>query len=120
MASPHSANFLHLLIAKGTIDEYVISVLMSKSKVFSLILGDTCMAGLLENKEILNLDSGMEDVKEEEEFKSLLKAFVKSVPMSDFLKGEFIETAQTEEGYQMTFNNKLHNNKKKDPPEWVI
>jgi SNF2 family DNA or RNA helicase len=111
MSSPHSAVLLHILVSKGTIDEYVIDVLKSKNKVFSLILGESATAGLLDNKEVLDLDSGMEDVKGEEEFKSLLKAFVRNVPMSDFLSGEVLTDAQeSSETYQMTFER---NNRKK-------
>jgi SNF2 family DNA or RNA helicase len=104
MASRHAANTFHIIVAKGTIDEYVIDTLKNKRGVFSKILGESASAGILDNGEILNLGSGMEDVKGEEEFKSLLKAFIKSVPMSKFLEGEMLESAQEEgDQYQMTF-----------------
>lgn len=110
MASPHSANTLHLMVAKGTIDEYVIEVLKKKSKVFSLILGDSCTAGLLSNDKIINLDSGMEDVRDEEGFKSLLKAFVKSVPMTNFLRGDVLQSAQSQgDQYHMLFDDNHKN-----------
>jgi len=39
MASPHSACTLHIMAARGTIDEYTIEVLKGKKGVFEAILG---------------------------------------------------------------------------------
>ena len=48
MASPHAACTLHILFARGTVDEYVIEIQKSKKGVFERILGSAGTVGLLE------------------------------------------------------------------------
>lgn len=102
MASPHSACTLHVMVAKGTVDEYAIETLKGKKGVFEKILGESHSAGILDDKVFLDLDSGMEGGSDDE-YKSLLKAHVKSVGMKTFLEGDRIDEARGNENYEMVF-----------------
>lgn len=103
MASPHSACTLHVMPAKGTIDEYAIETLKGKKGVFEAILGTSHSAGILDNGTNIDLQSGMEEVAgSEEEFKALLRAYAKKIGMKTYLSGEQIEAAQDAE-YKMVF-----------------
>jgi hypothetical protein len=103
MASPNSACTLHIIPAKGTIDEYTVETLKGKKGVFEKILGESHSAGILENISELNLDSGLESGASDEEFVSLLRAHVKSTSMGDFLQGDKITDSQGNEDYRMSF-----------------
>jgi SNF2 family DNA or RNA helicase len=112
MASPHSACTLHAIIAKGTIDEYTLDTLKGKKGVFEKILGESHSAGILDDGAFVNLDSGMEANASDEEFKSLLRAYSKSVSMTKFLTGEVMEQTKDED-YEMTFERKKGKKAKK-------
>lgn len=103
MASPHSACTLHIMVAKGTIDEYAIETLKGKKGVFEKILGESHSAGILDSGEDFDMNSGMEAGGNEEEFRALLKAHVKKIGMKVFLSGEQIEKAQDSTDYKMVF-----------------
>jgi SNF2 family DNA or RNA helicase len=88
MASPHSACTLHILMAKGTIDEYVIETLRSKKGVFEVILGETYSAGVLDDgTELLDMTSGMDKIDDENDFEDMLKAHVKTLKLKNFIDG---------------------------------
>ncbi len=106
MASPHSACTLHVMVARGTIDEYTIETLKGKKGVFEKILGESHSAGILDDKQFLDLESGMEAGGTEEEFKELLRAHVKSCSMKSFLVGDLISEARGNVDYQMSFEEK--------------
>ncbi len=103
MASPHSACTLHVMVARGTIDEYTIETLKGKKGVFEKILGESHSAGILDDKGFLDLESGMESGGTEEEFKELLRAHVKSSSMKTFLVGDLITEAKGNVDYKMSF-----------------
>jgi SNF2 family DNA or RNA helicase len=103
MASPHSACTLHVMVAKGTIDEYTIETLKGKKGIFEKILGQSHSAGILDEKGFLDLESGMEAGGSEEEFRQLLKAHVKKIGMNVFLSGDQISRAKSGDDYQMVF-----------------
>lgn len=88
MASPHTFCILHVFMTKSTIDEYTIDVLRSKKGVFESILGQSHSAGILDEKEFLDLESGME-CSSDEEFKLALlrRAHVRSSSLKTFLLG---------------------------------
>ena len=121
MASPHSACTLHIMPAKGTIDEYAIETLKGKKGVFEAILGSSHSAGILDSGDSLDLNSGMEVAGSEEEFKSLLRAYAKKIGMKTYLKGEQIEAAQGVE-YRMAFEREKKPRKKKaeDDNSWLL
>jgi len=121
MASPHSACTLHIMPAKGTIDEYAIETLKGKKGVFEAILGSSHSAGILDSGDSLDLNSGMEVAGSEEEFKSLLRAYAKKIGMKTYLKGEQIEAAQGVE-YKMAFERTTKKRKKKveDDNSWLL
>jgi SNF2 family DNA or RNA helicase len=106
-ASPHSLCTLHVVIARGTVDEYTIDVLLGKKGVFEVILGEGYSAGLLGGKEELNLESGM-DCGTDEEFKlELLRhAHRRGSSLRKFLLGDNIEAARGDEDYTMIFEKK--------------
>lgn len=106
MASPHSACTLHVMVARGTIDEYTIETLKGKKGVFEKILGESHSAGILDDTQFLDLESGMEAGGTEEEFKELLRAHVKSCSMKSFLIGDLITEAKGNTDYQMSFEKK--------------
>lgn len=103
MASPHSACMLHIFAAKGTIDEYGIETLKGKKGVFEKILGESHSAGILDDRDFLDLDSGMEQAGTDEEFASLMRAHCKNLSMSSYLSGQQLTAAQTEADYTMVF-----------------
>jgi SNF2 family DNA or RNA helicase len=103
MASPHSACTLHVMVAKGTVDEYAIETLRGKKGVFETILGESHSVGILDAGGEVDLDSGMESGGSEEEFEAMLKAHVKKVGMKDFLSGDQINRAQSNTEYKMIF-----------------
>lgn len=103
MASPHSACMLHVIPARGTIDEYTIETLKGKKGVFEQILGESHGAGILDDGKSFNLDSGMEQVGTEEEFRKMLHAHAKSVGMKDFILGDMLTEAQGNDQYKMAF-----------------
>jgi SNF2 family DNA or RNA helicase len=112
MASPHSACTLHVMVAKGTIDEYAIDTLKSKKGVFEKILGESHSAGILDDGGLLDLESGMEAGGTEEEFADMLHAHVKKGSMKDFLSGDNIGRAKNA-NYQMSFEKGKKQQKKK-------
>jgi len=103
MASPHSACLLHIVLAKGSIDEYAIMTLKGKKGVFEKILGESHTSGILDDGLNFDLESGMEKIGTEEEFRKLLRAHVKSVKMKDYLEGDKLTEAQENDGYKMAF-----------------
>src|SRR5271163_950313 len=123
MASPHSACTLHLMIAKGTIDEYAIETLRGKKGVFEAVLGNSHSAGILDSGDSLDLQAGMEVAGSDAEFKSLLRAYAKKIGMKTYLKGEQIEAAQVRE-YQMVFerepSKKGKRKKREDDNSWAF
>jgi len=107
MASPHSACTLHVMVARGTIDEYTIETLKGKKGVFEKILGESHSAGILDDKDFLDMESGMEQCGTEEEFKELLRAHIKKIGLSTFLLGDLITEAKGNEDYKMSFEKKI-------------
>jgi intein/homing endonuclease len=103
MASPHSACTLHIMAAKGTMDEYTIEVLKGKKGIFETILGESHSAGILDNNLEINLDSGMDQAGTDEEFRRMLTAHVKSVSMKSFTDGKLLFRASTDSDYKMIF-----------------
>ena len=102
MASPHSACTLHIVPARGTVDEYTIDTLKGKSALFEAILGETYSAGCLTDSNDLDLASGMDKMNDDAEFMKLLKAHVKSVKMGSFIDGKQVAEAQAlGEDYKM-------------------
>jgi len=114
MASPHSACTLHILVAKGTIDEYAIETLKGKKGVFEQILGESHSAGILDENVFLDLDSGMEAGNSDEEYQSLLKAHVKKIGLSTFLVGDQIAEARNNKEYKMVFEREKKHGKKRN------
>jgi SNF2 family DNA or RNA helicase len=122
MASPHSACTLHVMPAKGTIDEYAIETLRGKKGVFEAILGNSHSAGILDSGDNLDLQSGMEMAGSDAEFKSLMRAYAKKVGMKDYLSGAQIEAAQDEE-YKMVFERSTKRRTRKkteDDNSWLL
>jgi len=121
MASPHSACTLHVMVAKGTIDEYAIETLKGKKGVFEAILGNSHSAGILDSGEDFDLQSGMEQGGSEEEFRSLLRAYAKKIGMKTYLKGEQVERAQDDVQYKMVFERVPKARKKRtDDNSWLL
>jgi SNF2 family DNA or RNA helicase len=123
MASPHSACTLHVMVAKGTIDEYAIETLRGKKGVFEAILGNSHSAGILDSGDSFDLQAGMEVAGSEDEFKALLRAYVKKVGMRVFLKGDQAVAAQKDVEYKMVFERESKPRKKKkiseDDMSWL-
>jgi len=107
-ASPHTSCTLHILVAKGTIDEYTIDVLIGKKGIFEAILGESSSGGLLGSSENIDLDGGMEYESDEEFRLALLrKAHKRTASMKKFLEGENIMRADREgDDYRMVFEKK--------------
>ncbi len=105
MASIHTMCTLHILSAKGSIDEFVIETLRGKKGLFEAILGESHTAGLLDDRHIIDLASGMEKdmTSDDNVFIALLKAHVKSIGMSSFTSGEMLEEARSDTEYKMVF-----------------
>jgi SNF2 family DNA or RNA helicase len=121
MASPHTACTLHIMVARGTVDEFVIETLKGKKGVFETILGQSHSAGILDSGEDINLDSGMESGASEAEFHALLKAHVKKIGMKIFLSGDQINKAQSDIEYKMVFERgKKKPKTKSEDIEWFL
>jgi len=120
-ASPHSSCTLHVIIAKGTVDEYTIDVLLGKKGVFEVILGEGYSAGLLGGKESLDLESGM-DCGTDEEFKlELLRhAHRRGSSLKKFLLGDNIEAARGDEDYTMLFEKKQGKPARPSNSKWSL
>jgi SNF2 family DNA or RNA helicase len=99
MASPHTTCTLHLFIAKGSIDEYVLEVLKGKKGLFEKILGESHSAGVLDDREFHDLESGMEQAAGDELFRSLLRAHAKAIGMKSVLQGYMLEAAKKDSNY---------------------
>ena len=113
MASPHSACMLHILVAKGTIDEFAVETLKGKKELFEAILGESHSAGILDDKQLYDLLSGMETIPPDEDFHKLMKAHAKSIGMRVFLEGNQLAEAQADKKtYKMAFESGA---KKKKP-----
>ena len=113
MASPHSACTLHIIPARGTIDEYTIEVLKGKGQLFEVILGESYSAGVLfDDGNDLDLTSGMEKLNDDEEFKKLLQAHVKSTKMGEYLNGSMLVEANEDDDYKMAFEKGSKKGKK--------
>ena len=114
MASPHAACTLHVLAAKGTIDEYAIETLKGKKGLFEAILGESHSAGVLDDKGIYDLNSGMDSSPPDEDFHKLMRAHAKSIGMKQFLHGDQLAEAQeSSTDYKMAFESGA----KKKPPK---
>jgi SNF2 family DNA or RNA helicase len=85
---------LHILCARGSVDEFAIETLKSKKGVFEQILGESHTAGLLDDKEVFDIESGMEQTLSDAEFLNMMKAHVKSVKLGSFLRGVELAHAQ--------------------------
>lgn len=106
-ASPHTSCTLHILVAKGTVDEYTVDVLIGKKGVFEAILGESSSAGLLGGSQDLDLDSGMEcDSDDKFKLELLLHAHRRSASMKKFLEGDRINMAIGDEDYTMIFEKR--------------
>ena len=119
-ASPHSLCTLHILVSKGTVDEYTIDILKGKKGVFEAILGESHSAGLLGGGDDIDLDSGMECGSDDEFRLALLKkAHVRAISMKKFLEGDRIEMARLGGQYRMIFekNEPKGGNKRLEPTE---
>jgi len=121
MASPHSACTLHIMIGKGTIDEYAIETLRGKKGVFEAILGNSHSAGILDSGDSLDLHSGMEVAGTDAEFERLLRAYTKKIRMKAYLTGSQIEAAQ-EVDYKMVFEREAKQKKRKNEEDnsWLL
>lgn len=117
MASLNSTCTLHVLPARGTIDEYTIETLKGKKGVFEAILGESHSAGLLDDKSAFDLSSGMDATASDEEFRKLLRAHAKKIGMTTFLRGERLTKALGEEDYAMVYEKKVHRDKAKSIEE---
>jgi len=123
MASPHSACTLHVMVAKGTIDEYAIETLKGKKGVFEAILGSSHSVGILDKGDDIDLESGMEQAGTDEEFRKLLRAYAKKIGMKDYLSGDQIAAAEGLE-YKMSFEReskkKPRKAKKVEDNSWLL
>jgi SNF2 family DNA or RNA helicase len=120
MASPHSACMLHVIPAKGTIDEYTIETLKGKKGVFEQILGESHAAGILDDGVNFSLDSGMEQVGTEEEFRKMLYAHVKAIGLSDYLEGDLLTQARNDDKYKMVFEKEKKTRKPKKDDQALL
>lgn len=120
MASPNSACTLHMLIAEGTIDEYILEILKSKKKIFEKILGESYSAGILDDGSDLDLESGMDDNKDAADFMDLLKVHIKKVKIMDYLSGKELDNVKSKSrnreqiSDEDVFNNLWQSSKSKD------
>ncbi len=106
MASPHSMCTLHVMVARGTPDEYTIETLKGKKGIFEAILGESHSAGILDDKSIFDLSAGMDTMGSDEEFRRLLVAHAKKHGLTKFTSGERLSKAMGSDKYQMTFEQK--------------
>jgi SNF2 family DNA or RNA helicase len=116
MASPNSACTLHIFAARGSVDEYAIETLKGKKGLFEQILGESHSAGLLDDRELFDLSSGMEQVGTDAEFLGMLKAHAKSIGLTCFLAGEQLMDASADKNYKMAFEPGAKKPKRKKPP----
>lgn len=91
LASPHSLCTLHILSALGTVDEYAIETQRCKKGVFEKILGESHSAGLLDDRDVFDLTSGMEQSAKDSEFLDMMRAHVKGVSLTSFTTGEQLQ-----------------------------
>lgn len=94
MASPHSACTLHLIFARGTVDEYVIEIQKSKKGVFERILGSAGTVGLLEEgidlaQELDNAAVGLED-ESDDDFRDMLRAHGRKIGLGAYVTGTIL------------------------------
>ena len=94
MASPHSACTLHLVFARGTVDEYVIEIQKSKKGVFERILGSSGTVGLLEDgvdlgQELENVAVGLED-ESDDDFRDMLRAHGRKIGLGAYITGTIL------------------------------
>lgn len=94
MASPHSACTLHIMFARGTVDEYVIEIQKSKKGVFERILGSAGTLGLLEEASALDQDLeqaalGLEN-EGEDDFRDMLRAHARKLGLGAFVTGTIL------------------------------
>lgn len=95
MASPHSACTLHIMVGKGTLDEYVIEILRSKKGIFETIFGESFSSGVLDDgNEILDITKGMDTVDDDGDFEDMLKAHVKTLNLKQFVDGTLLSQTQ--------------------------
>lgn len=95
IASPHSCCTLHVMVAKGSVDEYVVSVLLSKKSVMEIILGESHSAGILEEEaRELDLSASLDRDMTDAEFSKLLQVHVKDIQLGEYLGGSKIRAAQ--------------------------
>jgi SNF2 family DNA or RNA helicase len=105
--SPHEVCTLHILMAKGTTDEFCIDILRGKREVFAKVLGDSALAGFLDDSDIVDLTTGMEKPGTNQEFASLMEAHVRSTGLKGFIDGSLIKEAQEAgDSYKMTYDQK--------------
>jgi len=114
MASPHTACSLHVMCAKGTIDEYAIETLKGKKGVFEKILGESHSAGILDEKEAYDLTQGMDNVGTDADFDNMMRAHAKRVGMTKFIRGEMLTEAQSDIDYRLAFDDDPKDRKKRD------
>jgi SNF2 family DNA or RNA helicase len=106
IASPHSACTFHIMVAKGTPDEYVISTLLSKKGVFEAILGESHSAGLLEEEaREIDLESSLDRDMTDEEFSKMLRAHAKDVSMGEYLKGDKLRELADDIEYETSYKH---------------
>jgi SNF2 family DNA or RNA helicase len=115
LASIHSLCTLHVFAAKGTVDEYAIEVLRTKKGVFEKILGESHSAGLLDDRDVFDLESGMEQVDDPRKFLDMMKAHVKGVSLRSFTKGQQLAAAALDENYVPAFDKKAKPRKERPP-----
>lgn len=94
MASPHAACTLHILFARGTVDEYVIEIQKSKKGVFERILGSAGTVGLLEEgkdlgDELDQIAVGLED-ESKDDFRDMLRAHAQKVGLGAYINGTIL------------------------------
>src|SRR5271157_5161380 len=114
MASPHSLCTLHVMVAKGTIDEYAVETLKGKKGIFEAVLGQTHSAGILDDASAFDLTSGMDAFGSDEDFHAMLRVHAKKYSMTKFVAGERLTKAVGDEDYLMSFQQtKVEKPKKK-------
>lgn len=106
MASPHALCTLHIMVGKGTIDEYTVETLKGKKGIFEAVLGSSHSSGILDNFDALDLTSGMDYIGSNDEFRALLKAHAKKYSMTKFVSGERLNKAVEDEDYGLSFTKK--------------
>ena len=96
MASPHTACTLHVIVARGTIDEYAVETLRSKKGVFEIILGESFSQGILEENQEVDLTSGLDDLTQDHnDFKHMLQAHAKPLKLGTFVFGDILSATKS-------------------------